>query len=286
MSARAGDPRPIGVFDSGVGGLTVLEALERAVPAESMVYLGDTARVPYGTRSPETVIRYSREAARFLRAHDVKMVVVACNTASAVAMEAIAQEAGVPAIGVIGPGARRAVERSRSGRIGVIGTRATVGSAAYTVAIHALAPDAEVFSRACPLLVPLAEEGWVEGEVARAVAESYLAPLLEAGIDTLVLGCTHYPLLRPTLAAVAGPDVALVDSAETVATEVRARLDGDARLAAPAGARSAAPRRFFVTDAPGPFLEIAERFLGRPLHHLDRADLAWYADAPRQGEKR
>lgn len=285
MSATTGDRRPIGVFDSGVGGLTVLQALERTVPTESMVYLGDTARVPYGTRSPETVLRYSREAARFLRAHDVKLVVVACNTASAIAMEAIAEDAGVPAIGVIGPGARRAVERS-SGRIGVIGTRATVGSAAYTVAIHALAPDTKVYSRACPLLVPLAEEGWVDGEIARAVASKYLAPLLQSGIDTLVLGCTHYPLLRSTIAAVAGPEVALVDSGESVALEVRARLDAEPQLAAPPGGLAVGKRRFFVTDAPAPFLEIAERFLGRRLDHLDRADLSWYADAPGTGASR
>jgi len=272
-----GDPRPIGVFDSGVGGLTVFRALEDALPGEAMVYLGDTARVPYGTKSPETVLRYSREAARFLRSHDVKMIVVACNTASSVAMEAVAAESGVPAIGVIGPGARRAVARSHSKRIGVIGTRATVASGAYAVAIHALEPHAEVVSRACPLFVPLAEEGWTDDDIARAVARRYLAPLAEARVDTLVLGCTHYPLLKTVLAEVAGAGVELVDSAETVAAEVRARLAAHPDTAAPP---SAAPplRRFFVTDVPGPFADVAARFLGRAPEHLDRADLAWYAE--------
>lgn len=271
-----GDPRPIGVFDSGVGGLTVFRALEDALPHESMVYLGDTARVPYGTKSAETVLRYSREAARFLRGHDVKLIVVACNTASSVAMEAVAAESEVPSIGVIGPGARRAVQTSSTHRIGVIGTRATVGSGAYTVAIHALAPDARVVSRPCPLLVPLAEEGWTDDDIARAVARRYLAPLLDEGIDTLVLGCTHYPLLKPVLHEVAGDDVDLVDSAESVAAEVRARLADDPDQAAPAG--HAPVRRFFVTDVPGPFADVAARFLGRAPESLDQTDLAWHAE--------
>jgi glutamate racemase len=207
----SGDPRPIGVFDSGVGGLTVYRALEASLPGESMVYLGDTARVPYGTKSSETVLRYSREASRFLRSHDVKMIVVACNTASSVAMEAVAAESGVPAIGVIGPGARAAVARSTSSRIGVIGTRATIHSGAYALAIHAIAPDAEVISRPCPLFVPLAEEGWTDDDVAYRVAERYLEPLRDARIDTLVLGCTHYPLLKSTLQRVAGDRVPRVD---------------------------------------------------------------------------
>ena len=272
----SGDRRPIGVFDSGVGGLTVFRALEDALTDESLVYLGDTARVPYGTKSAETVLRYSREAARFLRSHDVKMIVVACNTASSVAMEAVAAESGVPAIGVIGPGARAAVARSASKRIGVIGTRATIHSGAYALAIHAIAPDAEVVSRPCPLFVPLAEEGWTDDDIARRVAERYLDPLRKANIDTLVLGCTHYPLLKSTLQRVAGDGVALVDSAESVAAEVRARLDADRDRAAPPG--TAPLRRFFVTDAPGPFADVAARFLGRAPEALDQADLAWHAE--------
>jgi glutamate racemase len=264
------DARPIGVFDSGVGGLTVFRALAAALPDEALVYLGDTARVPYGPKSSDTVRRYAREASRFLRRQDVKMMVVACNTVSSVAMEAMEEGAGVPVVGVILPGARRAVEVSRRGRIGVIGTRATVGSEAYARAIHALRPAAEVVSRACPLLVPLAEEGWTDNAVARQVAEAYLTPLRDAGVDTLVLGCTHYPLLRDVLQETMGAEVALVDSADSVAQEVRRRLAKDQRLAH--GPGTTAPR-FFVTDAPGPFLDVAERFLGEPLAHLERAEL-------------
>jgi glutamate racemase len=261
------DPRPIGVFDSGVGGLTVFRALAAALPGEALVYLGDTARVPYGPKSPETVRRYAREASRFLARQDVKMIVVACNTVSSVGLDAMEVHAGVPVLGVILPGARRAVEASRSGRIGVIGTRATVGSEAYPRAIHALAPRAQVVSRACPLLVPLAEEGWTDNAVARQVAETYLAPMRQAAVDTLVLGCTHYPLLRGVLAETMGPGVVLVDSAESVALEVRERL-------APAGSCGAPrPPRFFVTDAPGPFREVAVRFLGGPVVHLEQAEL-------------
>ena len=264
------DRRPIGVFDSGVGGLTVFRALASALPEEALVYLGDTARVPYGPKSPETVRRYAREASRFLSRQDVKMMVVACNTVSSVALEAMEDGAGVPVLGVILPGARRAAEASRSGRIGVIGTRATVASEAYTRAIHALVPSASVVSRACPLLVPLAEEGWTDNAVAREVAATYLAPLREANVDTLVLGCTHYPLLRGVLQETMGPDVVLVDSAESVAGEVGARLAADRRLAHGPGTT---PARFFVTDAPGPFLEVARRFLGAPVVHLERAEL-------------
>ena len=265
------DPRPIGVFDSGVGGLTVFRALAAALPGEALVYLGDTARVPYGPKSPLTVRRYAREASRFLQRKGVKMMVVACNTVSSVAMEAMEENAGVPVLGVILPGARRAVEASGSGRIGVIGTRATVASEAYTRAIHALSPRAEVVSRACPLFVPLAEEGWTDNAVARQVAETYLAPLRDARVDTLVLGCTHYPLLRDVLQETMGPEVALVDSAESVALEVRARLADDRRLAH--GPDPGAPPRFFVTDAPGPFADIAQRFLGQTVDDLAHVEL-------------
>jgi glutamate racemase len=265
------DRRPIGVFDSGVGGLTVFRALEAALPSESFVYLGDTARVPYGTKSAETVIRYSIEAAHFLGRHGAKMVVVACNTASALALGAVAQEAGVPVLGVILPGARRAAESSRSGRIGVIGTRATIASAAYPQAIHALRPDAQVTSAACPLFVPLAEEGWTDHEVTLATAETYLEPFRDAGVDTLVLGCTHYPLLRGAIAAAMGPGVELVDSAASVAADAAAWLIEHRGLAAPAGPRDGDGHHFFVTDAPDPFVAVAERFLGRRIERLERA---------------
>lgn len=275
------DDRPIGVFDSGVGGLTVLRALEQALPRERFVYLGDTARVPYGTRSAETVQRYSLEAMRFLERHAVKLVVVACNSASSVALETVVDATAVPVLGVIRPGARRAVEVSAGGRIGVIGTRATIGSGAYTAAIRALRPDAEVRSQPCPLFVPLAEEGWIEGDVAHAVATRYLAPLAEAGIDTLVLGCTHYPLLLHTIADVMGLGVALVDAADAVALEARELLADAGALASPGGGDSGAGEdvkrhRYYVTDSPGPFLIIAERFLGRAVPRVEQVAL----DAP------
>ena len=261
--------RPIGVFDSGVGGLTVFKALEQALPGESLIYLGDTARVPYGTRSADTVKRYAREAVAFLRRCEIKMLVVACNTASAVAMETIASD-GLPVLGVIEPGARRAVELSETGRIGVIGTRATIGSGAYAEAIRALEPAADVISRACPLFVPLAEEGWTDNTVASEVARTYLEPFGRAGVDALVLGCTHYPLLRGAIGQVMGPSVRLVDSAESVAAEVRARLESEPALAANADDPSGVDHHFFVTDVPEPFQAVAERFLGRPIQSLER----------------
>jgi glutamate racemase len=283
------DPRPIGVFDSGVGGLTVFHALERVLPNERLFYLGDTARVPYGPKSAETVVRYGLEAARFLRKHDVKAVVVACNTVSAVAIDAVAEESSVPTVGVILPGARRAVRVSRTGRVGVIGTRATVASEAYPRAILSLRGDAEVFSQACPLFVPLAEEGWTDDDVASAVAQRYLATLKRSGVDTLVLGCTHYPLLKPTIQRVMGDAVTLVDSAEAVADEVRQWLASDTVLAAPPRAEEAGGgHRFYVTDAPAPFQTVAERFLGRPMGLLGRARLETQdaENAPSPGRKR
>ncbi len=263
------DPRPIGVFDSGVGGLTVFKTLQEALPSESLVYLGDTARVPYGTKSAETVVRYALEAACFMRDHGIKLLVVACNSASSVAMERLTEANSFPVLGVILPGARRAVEVSGSGRIGVIGTRGTIASGAYQRAIESLRPDAEVLCRSCPLFVPLAEEGWTDNAIARQVAESYLAPFKQAEIDTLVLGCTHYPLLRAVIGGVMGPAVQLVDSAEAVTAEVRRRLDGDA--ASDSVADGPVVHHFFVTDVPEPFQAVAERFLGRPILQLERA---------------
>jgi len=259
--------RPIGVFDSGVGGLTVFQAIERALPGEPLIYLGDTARVPYGIKSAETVVRYSREAAHFMRSRNVKLLVVACNTASAVAIDALGEEE-IPVLGVIAPGARRAVELTRHGRIGVIGTRATIGSGAYQHAIHELRADVEVLARPCPLFVPLAEEGWTDNEIAQRVAETYLEPFREAGVDTLVLGCTHYPLLRATIGRVMGPEVQLVDSAEAVAAEAQRLLYGGPPP--PGNGRGGREEHLFVTDAPEPFQQVAERFLGRPIERLER----------------
>ncbi len=251
------DPRPIGVFDSGVGGLTVAAALARALPGESILYLGDTARLPYGTKSPDTVARYTQANADFLAARGVKALVIACNTASALALDRL--ETPLPVWGVIEPGAARAAGASR-GRVGVIATEATVLSDAYGRALLRQRPGLEVVSRACPLFVPLVEEGWLDDPVTEAVARRYLEPLLAAGIDTLVLGCTHYPLLAPLLARVAGPGVALVDSAAAVADQVarelpRRRLEtaGDVRR----------EDHFCVTDGSARFGRLAREILGR-----------------------
>lgn len=263
------DSRPIGVFDSGVGGLTVFREISRALPGEPLVYLGDSARVPYGTKSPETIQRYAREAARFLLERDVKMLVVACNTATAAALPILERELPIPVIGVVEPGARAAVAVTK-GRVGVIATEGTVRSRAYTRAIQAIDEGIEVIEQPCPLFVALAEEGWAGTNVALEVAEVYLVPLLQNGIDTLVLGCTHYPILRSTIAQVTGDDVSIVDSAETTAHAVEAALRDGAL-----GANLADPKyQFLVTDAAERFLRIAETFLDHSVDHLDLVDIA------------
>ncbi len=259
----------IGVFDSGIGGLTVFKALRNALPPhERLLYLGDTARVPYGTRSPETVVRYAREGARFLADRGIRALVVACNTMSAVALEHLERTMPFPVVGVIEPGAEAASRASRTGAIGVIGTGATIQSGAYARAIARHRPDARVTARACPLFVPLAEEGWVDNEVARFTAKAYLGGL--RGIDTLVLGCTHYPLLRKVIGETMGPEVTLVDSAEATAAAVRGRLADGAR-ANPRGA--AGEDHFFVTDSSDRFHDVGSRFLGRALARLEQVDL-------------
>ena len=255
---RAKIERPVGVFDSGIGGLTVLRALTDALPNEGFIYLGDTARLPYGTKSNEVIVRYSKENTGFLLARGIKMLVVACNTSSAVALEAITADTMVPVIGVIEPGARAAVKASRSGKIGVIGTEATIASGAYTRAIQRLSPRAEIYTRACPLLVPLAEEGWTDNAVAEMTVAHYLESLKQSGIDTLLLGCTHYPLLREMFAKILGPRVRIVDSATATADDVRNRLR-TLKLARKAGAGS---QSFFVTETPDRFVRVGRRFLG------------------------
>ncbi len=259
----------IGVFDSGVGGLTVLHELRRLLPGENLVYLGDTARVPYGTKSPETVCTYSQQAAEFLLGKQVKMIVVACNTASSFALERLQQQLPVPVVGVILPGARCAVRLSRRHVVGVIGTHGTVSSDAYPRALKALQPDMTVVSEPCPLFVPLAEEGWAEHPVARQIAREYLAPLLERQIDTLVLGCTHYPLLKPTLRQVLPDTVQLVDSAQETAQEVKELLTAQGLLN-PAARGS---WTFYVTDVPTRFVQVGQGFLGDPVEPVTRISL-------------
>ncbi len=247
---------PIGVFDSGVGGLTVVAALRRRLPEESILYLGDTARLPYGTKSPETVLRYTRTNVEFLLERRVKAVVVACNTASALAVPHLTPP--VPMWGVIEAGAERAAATS-AGRVGVIATESTVRSDAYAAALRRIRPELEVLSVACPLFVPLVEEGWHDDPITREVAERYLAPLLAASIDSLVLGCTHYPVLRPVLERVAGPGVALIDSASAVAERV-ARDLAAAGLTAPPGAPGTL--HAYVTDTAQHFARLARMILG------------------------
>lgn len=243
----------IGIFDSGIGGLTVLRALEEALPQEAFVYLGDTARLPYGSKSPETIRRYLTQNISFLLEQNVKALVVACNTASTVLHEDV--WAGLPIYGVIRPGARNAVAATK-GRIGILGTRATVNSNAYVDAIHALAPEVETVQQACPLLVPLVEEGWQEDPVTVQVVDRYLAAPLAAGVDTLILGCTHYPVLKRMIAAAAGPAVTLIDSAEAIAQ----LLHDD--LSAGRIPRAARPRaEVWTTDANPYFRQVGERIL-------------------------
>jgi len=265
-SVRAQAARPIGVFDSGLGGLTVLGAIRRRLPKESTVYLGDTARVPYGPKAAETIRRYALEATDFLIGMGVKAIVVACNTATARALPAVEARAGVPVLGVVEPGGRAAANASPGGRIGVIGTSGTIASRAYNIVIHAHRPDARVFEQACPLFVPLVEEGWTEDPITRLAAERYLAPLLERNIDTLVLACTHYPLLKALLAEVVGPAVALIDSAESTA-EALEKLLLDADLSNRTGDSPIA--RYYVTDEAARFDLLARRLLGEEVEHLE-----------------
>ena len=255
-----GDPSaPIGIFDSGLGGLTVARAIFDRLPADSTLYVGDTARVPYGPKSPATVHRYSREILHWLLSQGVKAVVVACNTSTAHALDELRRESPVPVVGVIEPGARAAVHAAPAGPVGVIGTAGTVASGAYQRAIHRLDPGIGVVAQACPLFVPLVEEGWFDHPAAELIAAEYLAPLKRQGIRALVLGCTHYPLLKPLLARVLGADVALIDSAQEVAEALAGELAAHG-LVAPL--ESLGTHRFAVTDDPDRFRTVGARFLG------------------------
>lgn len=268
--------RPIGVFDSGIGGLTVVGALRRHLPGEEILYFGDAARVPYGTKSPETVIRFSRESVTFLTRRGVKLLVVACNTASAIALTSLRGMVDIPLIGVLEPGVAAAAQCSRNRRVGVIGTEATIASGAYRKALAAADEGLSVYERPCPLFVPLAEEGWLSGEVPRLAAKQYLAPLLEEGIDTLILGCTHYPLLQEVIREAAGGSVTLVDSGEATAAETAALLKQRGIMN---------PRQVggkctvFVSDRPQRFKQIGAAFLGEqlePVELVDQSDMPWY----------
>lgn len=256
--------RPIGVFDSGIGGLTVARELLRRLPGERLVYLGDTARTPYGNKSPDNLVRFALETGRFLARKGMKMLVVACNSSSAYSLPALRKHLKVPVLGVIEAGARAAMQGAPYKRIGVIGTHATVRSGAYQRALQSLQPTVKVSALACPLFVPLVEEGWVHHPLALQAAREYLAPLRKAGPAAVVLGCTHYPLLKPVIAKVLGPKIRLVDSARETAREVEALLLAKG-LASGKRELPFREHQFYVTDLPEQFAQLGRRFLGRPL---------------------
>ncbi len=261
---------PIGFFDSGIGGLTVVKAVTRLMPNENIVYFGDTARVPYGSKSNETVVEYSIQAANFLLRKNIKLLVVACNTASSVALNELRKFLTVPVIGMIEPGARMALSESKNKRIGVIGTRATINNKAYAHELKRLNPKVKVFEQACPLFVPLAEEGWLDHKATELIAKTYLSGMKENKIDSLILGCTHYPILADIIQKVVGKNVKLVDSGTPAARLVEDYLNGR-------GLRNQSVHHgqseFYVSDVPTKFREIAETFLGRKITHLHKVEL-------------
>jgi glutamate racemase len=270
--------KPIGVFDSGIGGLTVVRALQRELPHENIVYFGDTARVPYGPKSPQVVREYAAQDVDFLLSRDIKMVVIACNTVSAVALDVVMKHARMPVVGVIIPGAGAAVAATAKKRVGVIGTIATVNSNAYTNAIRQIDRQVQVFSHACPLFVPLAEEGWIDHKVTDLVAREYLFPFKLENIDTLILGCTHYPVLRNAIRSAVESHVTLIDSGSATAAEVSRALDEN-ELRNPSSQRP--NLQFYVSDFPSKFTEVGERFLGQKMGRVRRAEGFLEEDIPK-----
>ncbi len=260
--------RPIGAFDSGVGGLTVVQAMRELLPSEDILYLGDTARVPYGNKSPETIIRYSREIMTYLRSHEVKAVVVACNTASAHALARLQKEADIPVIGVIAPGVEAALSATRNGRVGIIGTHGTIQSEAYQNMLRLKCPDVVITAVAAPLLVSLVEEDWLSHQATLLILEEYLAPMKEREVDTVVLACTHYPLLKPLAQRVLGPGVVLVDSAQNAAAALARELS---RIGLNRATSSIAGKiTICATDYPPHFSRLAERFLGEKIGGIEQ----------------
>ncbi len=268
--------KPIGVFDSGVGGLTVFRELMNCLPKERLIYFGDTARVPYGSKSRETVTRYSRQIVRFLRTRDVKAIVVACNTASAMALDEIEEEAALPCIGVVKPGAKAAAEQTKNGKVGVIGTEATIHSGIYERFLREIAPEAETFGKACPLFVPLAEEGLWEDPVTEEIARRYLSELSDTGIDTLILGCTHYPLLKKTIGRVMGEGVSLVNPAYETARALRAELSEEGLLNTEPIRVNENAFTFFVSDEADKFRHFANSILPLGILGAKKVDIERY----------
>ncbi len=263
------DNRAIGIFDSGIGGLTVLKELKKLLPNESIFYLGDTARVPYGIRSKETVTRYSFENANFLLSRGIKMLVVACNTASSLSLDALKEKIKIPIIGVIEPGVRAALKKTKNNRIGIIGTEATIRSNAYPTLIKKMNPETEVFSQACPLFVPLVEEGWLNDPVTLEIARRYLTPLKMNNIDTIILGCTHYPLLKDIIKMVMGDEINIIDSGVETAKEVKKILK---ELDIENNSNNVL-HQIFVTDSPERFISVGERFLEEKIRNIEKITL-------------
>jgi glutamate racemase len=263
--------QPIGIFDSGIGGLTVARELMRHLPYENIVYFGDTARVPYGSKSEETIKEYALQDARFLMTHNVKMIVVACNTVASVALQVVQKKCPVPVVGVILPATQAAVKATRMNKIGVIGTQTTIASCAYVNAIHALNPKITVVAQACPLFVSLAEEGWTHHRATYIIASEYLLPMLSQRIDTLMLGCTHYPLLRDVIQTTVSDRITLIDSGAATAAEVE-RILVEHKLKNPSTARP--NHQFYVSDFPQKFQDVSERFLGRKLGRVVKVSVA------------
>lgn len=261
---------PIGVFDSGIGGLTVVKSLNMFLPSESIIYFGDTARVPYGPKSNSTVIEYSIQDAKFLAKRNVKVIVVACNTASSIAIEELRNQFDIPIIGMINPGAKAAIKESKNKKIGVIGTETTISNKAYSKAINKIDDKIEVIEKACPLFVPLAEEGWTHHPATKLIAEEYLTELKEAKIDTLILGCTHYPILKDIIQEAVGENVKLIDSGSAASVEVNEYLEG---RGIKNFQHTIGKHEYYVSDVPKKFNEIANRFLGKELEHLKKVDL-------------
>jgi glutamate racemase len=273
MTADKQQNRPIGIFDSGVGGLTVAAEVMKLLPGENIVYFGDVGRYPYGGRSKDTIIGFARQDIRFLLEHKVKFIIAACNSASAVALETVKEEFDIDILGVIEPGARAAVNYTKNGRVGIIGTVATINSDSYARAIQRINNETKVFSLACPLFVPLAEEGYIDKKATRLIAEDYLKTLIDVDIDTLVLGCTHYPLLKKVIGSVIGENVTLVDSAEETAREAAAVLSLK-DLIRPSVDN--VTHKFYVSDVPDRFSKVVRQFIGRSINNITRVDITRY----------
>ncbi|PKK91971.1 MAG: glutamate racemase [Candidatus Wallbacteria bacterium HGW-Wallbacteria-1] len=277
MGKRRETSKPLGIFDSGIGGMTVTMAIKNLLPDEKIVYYGDTARVPYGPKSPETIIRFSSQICNFLVHRDVKIIVIACNSASSSSLEHLRNTLSIPVMGVIEPGARAAVRATRSGRVAIIGTRATVESESYNRAIAALSPDIHVISRACPLLVPLVEEGWTDFIEAKLIVKRYLHDILRDGVDTIILGCTHYPLLKNVISHIAGPGITLIDSAHETALEVRELLAREGLLSLSANGLQGEKHgiasekcRYYVSDSPDSFSNACKGLFGTEIENVHK----------------